>query len=283
MSTGVAIVVPDEKAKAEVKNALGPVPGVRLMTRAPDDASHALMVSFLSALESSATRDRLFDLVRRVQRLVLLVGELDEQTRVFETLSSFSSQLGARFHLDPFIAPDPDALRRLVLARRAGSEKALIARAALEGESLVVWSCEPRRYEVPIASIPALARLSREAWNSFELSQSGSHLHWNLGDVDLNMDTVLEIADPDVRKEHERESRREFARYAKAIRTVREAHGLAQSQIPGLSERQVRRLEAGHTLPHSATLEKLAKAHDLSIDEYLETLAERSQARRRPR
>jgi transcriptional regulator with XRE-family HTH domain len=60
------------------------------------------------------------------------------------------------------------------------------------------------------------------------------------------------------------------------MRAVREEHGLRQGDIPGLSERQVRRLEQGHAFPQAKTVEKLAAAHGLSVADYLKELATRS-------
>lgn len=75
-------------------------------------------------------------------------------------------------------------------------------------------------------------------------------------------------------------SREEAARYAGAIRTLREERGLTQADIAGLTERQVRRVEQGESTPRTQTLRKLAAAHGLSLDGYLKELAKRSKARR---
>jgi ribosome-binding protein aMBF1 (putative translation factor) len=98
--------------------------------------------------------------------------------------------------------------------------------------------------------------------------------------VDLDMDAVREFADPDVRKEAQSKYRAEASRYGAAVRKVREARGLRQSQIPGLSDREVRRLEKGEVLPHSDTLKKLAEAHGWSVSDYMARLAVESKQRR---
>jgi hypothetical protein len=176
----------------------------------------------------------------------------------------------------PYIAPTPDAVRRLVLARRGGAEKELVASASVEDGKLIVWSCEPRRFEVPVAQIPVLARMPAEALAKLELSPSGSRIRWLEADVDINLDTIREYADPDVRREHETRARQEAARYAKAIRQLREERGLKQADIEGLTERQVRRLEEGGTVPQIETLRRLAAAHGMAVDDYLHQLAKRS-------
>jgi alkylresorcinol/alkylpyrone synthase len=60
------------------------------------------------------------------------------------------------------------------------------------------------------------------------------------------------------------------------VDTLLASHGLKQTDIKGLSERQVRRLEEGDTLPHSSTLTKLAASHGMSINDYMGELAKRS-------
>ncbi len=85
--------------------------------------------------------------------------------------------------------------------------------------------------------------------------------------------TFREIADPEVLERNQERFRREAKRYAEAIKVLRKNKGLKQSDIAGLSERQVRRLEAGLVYPHSSTLDKLAVAHDLPPAEYVRRLA----------
>jgi hypothetical protein len=54
---------------------------------------------------------------------------------------------------------------------------------------------------------------------------------------------------------------------------LREASGLKQSGIQGLSEREVRRLESGRHMPQYRSLERLAAAHGVSVEEYVAALA----------
>jgi transcriptional regulator with XRE-family HTH domain len=190
--------------------------------------------------------------------------------------------LAAETSVVPYLVPDREALRRLIAARAAGAEDKLIASAALDGDELVVWSCEPRRYRVAVSAIPALAGMSADGISRFLISESGSRIHWDEGDVDLGIDAFRVHADAAFRTKKEREVRAEARRYAGAIRSLRQQRGLKQSQIRDLSEREVRRIESGEYMPQYASLEKLARAHGLSVDEYVAALASRprSPARR---
>ena len=62
--------------------------------------------------------------------------------------------------------------------------------------------------------------------------------------------------------------------YGVAIRNLRREKGLRQSDIKGLTSRQVGRIESGQRATLSA-LQKFARSHSLAIDEYMEELAKR--------
>ncbi len=72
---------------------------------------------------------------------------------------------------------------------------------------------------------------------------------------------------------HESKARREASRYASAIRALRVERGIKQTEVSGLSEREVRRIESGETVPHIESLRKLAAAHEMIVDEYMAVLA----------
>lgn len=176
----------------------------------------------------------------------------------------------------PYIVPDREALRRLVSARAAGAEDKLIASVSVDGDQIVAWSCEPRPYRVPVSAIPALAHMPAGALANFRVSDSGSRVHWDEGDVDLSLEAFRVHADPVFKVKKEREVRNEVRRYASAIRSLREDRSLKQSEISGLSEREVRRLESGEHMPQYGSLENLARAHGMSVNDYLAELAKRS-------
>lgn len=175
-----------------------------------------------------------------------------------------------------YLAPELDSVRRIVQARKAGAEDKLIASASIDDGKLVVWSCEPKRYVVALSEIPALSELSAKDAAKFSLSESGSRLHWDKGDIDLDLESIRYYADPKAKKALDKARRADAARYADAIRSLREEQGLNQSDIPGLTDRQVRRIEQGENTPQSVTLAKLAAAHGLGLDEYMSELAKRS-------
>jgi transcriptional regulator with XRE-family HTH domain len=62
-------------------------------------------------------------------------------------------------------------------------------------------------------------------------------------------------------------------RYGAAIRKIREEKGLDITAIPGLSAKQLRRIERGECRVTSNAAKKLAQAHRMSPNEYLQTVA----------
>lgn len=280
MREALEILAPTNPGK--LKRAVRAVGKASFVTKPSRTKRERIVVGWLSDLDSAKRRKELADLVDLVVGgsdgvpLVLIETKTVKAPSysALETLTQWAANFGA------YLAPDEHAVRRLVNARLVGAERRLIASALIEGDKLVVWSCEPKRYEVRVSQIPALARMAASDLPDLKLSESGSALHWDAGDVDLNLDVILYYVDPKVRREQDKASRQEAARYAGAIRALREERGLTQADIAGLTERQVRRVEQGESMPRSETLRKLAAAHGLSLDGYLKELAKRSKARR---
>jgi hypothetical protein len=275
MTVSVEIVVPNQSEK-QVRRALKDIPRLHFATpETKPRVTPDLVIAALPQLDVNF-RDLLPFIRAAGVRVVLLAYEKPVTNRALQALARLSSIAKS----EPYVAPDVGAARRLMLAREAGAEGELIASASIEDDELTVWSCEPNRYTGSISEIPALASLSSEDLVDFTVSPSGSRIHWNRADVDLNLDTFRELADPDVRQRHERAMRERAARLCDAIRSFRQEVGLKQSEIPGLTERQVRRLEEGEVIPHMDSLRNLAQAHGLSVDVYLGELASRSHVRR---
>jgi hypothetical protein len=284
MSAAVEILVP-QPVLPTVKKALGPLPSTSFQTRPSSQVGPHLVVSSLDVLDTPGGRSALDGLLLAASGKKGVAVVLFSAVEVVQGLAALGAlaRLSGQARQEPYIAPSADAVRRIVFARRSGAEKELMASASIEDDKLVVWNCEPRRFEVAVAEIPVLAKLDAATLAKFELSASGSRLRWPDADVDINLDTIREHADPAVRREHEARARQEAARYANAIRHLREERGLKQSDIPGLTDRQVRRLEDGGTVPQIETLRRLAAAHGMAVDDYLRELAKRSRkSSRRP-
>jgi hypothetical protein len=172
-----------------------------------------------------------------------------------------------------------DAVERLVyrvavgLIRRDGH--AQIADAWLEEGRLVVLSSTFERMNVPLAKLSKLLGDEPRQIADFEIDDDGSFVYWPHADVHLGWEHFLRLVDPAAALAG-RQKQAEFnRRYGAAIRAVREERGLKQSDVPGITARHLRRVEYGETPATRSTLTALARAHGLSLEDYLGAVAKR--------
>lgn len=133
--------------------------------------------------------------------------------------------------------------------------------------------------EFPKARIPKLRKASTESFKNFKIDSAGSFLYWPDLDVHMGASQLLQAVDPmylaDV----------EIGRYAEekislALSEMRNERNLKQTEIEGLSDRHVRRLENEEVRLTVDAAEKLALAFGLSLDGFLEELSKRIVANR---
>lgn len=161
---------------------------------------------------------------------------------------------------------------RVLRAWARGAQYELIADASVANNRLFVTSCALESFEVPLDKIPALRSVSASDQGNFEIDEDGSYIHWPGPDVHLDLDSIRVAIDPSARKRAFDAKAVRNLRYGKAIAQLRTERGLKQSDIPGLSERQVRRVERGESSGYES-LSRMAAAHDMSLDQYLNELA----------
>lgn len=267
MSQTVDVFVGDTQRK-EVAASLGKLPrGVRF-ARLMEGSK--IVVSRLEALDETLLRQAMDDALPAAimtndpgisQALNAVIGALT-YTRGHDRAPLFVGPVGA--------------VRRLVLARRHGAEDKLIAHASVDGDTIRVWSCKPRLFVCHRADVRALSKISPEELSRFSISESGSRISWASVDVDLVLDDFREVCDADFAQEQKRTLAADGERYGRAIRALRKERGLKQADVSELSERQIRRIECGQHAPRLETLRKLARAHDMSLKQYLDALAARA-------
>lgn len=166
---------------------------------------------------------------------------------------------------------------RVIRAWAHDSQHVLIADAIATKHSLVVRNCALEKIEVPFSSVPVLSKLSDVERSKFEIDEVGSFIHWPKYDIDLDFESFRYIVDPVWRKKCDAERVLHEQEFGRAVKVVRELNNLTQADIEaktGISERQLRRYEIEGIRPRVSSLEKLALAHGLSLNEYLEHLAE---------
>jgi len=162
---------------------------------------------------------------------------------------------------------------RVLSAWEHGAQEELIAQATVADKKVLLMSCAFERFEVDFDSLPALKKIPVAERGKFAVSDDGSYIHWPGPDIHLDLDAIKAAIDPSWRAHVAAARLSHNTRYGRAIENVRKRHGLRQSDIAELSERQVRRIESGGPVSVAA-LRALAAAHNLTLDEYLSNVAE---------
>ena len=177
-------------------------------------------------------------------------------------------------HLRLHVARDSDAVKRLLIAQMRSAPWEGIIDAYVLGDCLVTVLGDMSIREFPKHRLPKIAKMRTKSFESFELDPSGSFLHWSEGDVHLGASQLLQAVDPmyltDV----------EIERYARekvslALLDMRHDRGLKQTEIPGLSDRHVRRLENEEIRLSVDAAEKFAQAFGMDLNGFLEELSRR--------
>jgi hypothetical protein len=166
-----------------------------------------------------------------------------------------------------------DVPKRVLTAWSLGCPDQLIADAQVVGEELFVMACDHTLFRVGFAEMPALERIPSQQRSLFTISSEGSYMYWPDVDVHIDLDPIRYLKDETWREKKEREKLMYDLRFGEAVAALRKQYGLKQTDIRGLSERHVRRIEKGERTKID-TLAILARNHGLSLKEYLDEIAE---------
>ena len=167
-----------------------------------------------------------------------------------------------------------DLPKRVINAWAMGAQEQLIADAIVIDDRLLVFSCSMEKFEVPFLSLPALKRIPIDERSSFTIADDGSYLYWEGADIHLDLESFRCATDPEWKQKFEALKANHNQVFGKVIASLRKNHKLRQSDILGLSERQVRRREQGDGSTKIDTLRLLAKAHSMELDDYLDAVAD---------
>lgn len=226
-------------------------------------------------LASATALPRVAECVSRASHLHRLGGLLVLNDLGREWVNQIFNRAGLRRITQSVVHRDPSVFARILNAAALGAGRSMIADATVAGDTLFVLGCDFRLHEMPFGAYPTLAAIPAGERADFEIQLDGAFLHWPAHDVDLDLESVVLATDPERRRAAELARTVEDAAFGRAVRSLRKAGGLRQSGVPGLSERQVRRIEAGESTATVDALDALAAAHGLEVDAYLEAVAER--------
>ncbi|MBP0019335.1 MAG: hypothetical protein J7647_17500 [Cyanobacteria bacterium SBLK] len=185
------------------------------------------------------------------------------------------SQIFARkdYKFSPIIHSDIDITKRIAMSWQANAQEQLIATAIVMNDVLQVYDCALNQWNIPFLDLPALAKIPSKCRTEFEIDEDGSYLYWSCVDLHIDMETLRATVDPKLKDKLEQEKLLRDRLFGRAVATVRKQYKLRQIDIQGLSEKQVRRIEQGKSQKLSS-LQKLAEAHQMTVNNYLETVAQ---------
>ena len=171
------------------------------------------------------------------------------------------------------VCRDPAVVKRLVIALKRRVPWEGILDAYVLDDSLVVVLGDMSVREFPVETLPSVGR--------FVIDSAGSYLYWPDQDVHIGPSQMLQAVDPNYLSDVEIR-RYEMENVSQALLDMRNDRGLKQTEIQGLSERHVRRLEKEKVRLTVDAAKKLASAFGLSLSGFLDELSERTTALREP-
>ena len=147
------------------------------------------------------------------------------------------------------VCRDPSVVKRLVIALKRPVPWEGILDAYVHKDSLVVVLGDMSVRKFPVRRLPKVRRFEPAAVRRFVIDSSGSYLHWPDPDVHMGASQMLQAVDPAYLADVEIR-RYDMENVSQALLDMRRDGQLKQTEIPGLSERHVRRLEKEEDTPH---------------------------------
>jgi hypothetical protein len=212
----------------------------------------------------------LVSVANRANRLRALLIESDVDTDW--TLYMFD-RAKLRVLRNVLVHQGPEIPMRFLSAWARGIEDHVVATATAFDDRLAVRNCAMKSFEIGFDAYPALARIPSSERSMFAIDPDGLFLHWAGADVHLTMEDLFLATNPKLREQAITRRLASDRAFGAAVRTLRQKHHLKQTDIQGLTARHVRRVEHGF-VPGEGALLRLAAAHGMDPDAYLEAVTE---------
>jgi hypothetical protein len=173
---------------------------------------------------------------------------------------------------------EAEMIQRLVAGTAEGNEGQTIVDAWIEQSNLVLLSASFDRMTIPYAKLVRFLGDSLDGFEQFEIDEDGRFIYWPHADSHFGWKQLEQLIDPTKAIKDQEKSAQFNLKYGKAIRKLRESLGLKQTDIQGLTDRQLRRIEHGEQMASTKALESLAQAHGFEIGDYMSRLAQLASA-----
>lgn len=213
----------------------------------------------------------------RLRAYLVLTAEVPCQG-IAEKLARLNVRDPARVHVAEVQTFEEEKvlIERLFLALGSGEEHKRILGAWWEGDTFVVVNPRFKRLHVPVGRIGSLSGQPREKLQDLQIDEDGVFVYWPELDVHLGWEQFAQAANQEEYLRARQQSAEFNAQYGQAIRRLRRKQKLRQSDMKGLTSRQVGRIERGECRATHSALSKLARSHGMSTSEYLAELADLS-------
>jgi len=224
-------------------------------------------------LSTESQLGRVSDFVRAANRRNQLRALLIREENDSRWIAQILDRAAVRTLRNTHIHSGRQVPQRVLNAWAVGAQDDLIANATVREGDLLVLSCSMQLLRFPFAKIPVLSRLPSDEQARFHISPDGSYIHWPASDVDVDLEGLRTALDPALKARADQQRLIHDQYFGRAIAVVRHKAGLRQSDISGLSERHLRRIEAGESTS-ADILELLARAHNMDANKYMNLLAD---------
>ena len=171
------------------------------------------------------------------------------------------------------VTRDPKAVHRLLIAQLRDEPAEGIVDAYVLFTDLVLTLGDLTIRRFPVKELPDLNPMPERHLLEFEIDEDGSFLYWPHADLHLGASQLLQAVNPAYLADVEIKRFASSSALGHALAALRESKGLRQSDIPRLSERQVRRIEQGVSRFSSSSAAKFAEAFGVPVTEFLDHLA----------
>ncbi len=237
---------------------------------------------FIVCTLEDLTRERIAEIRKlkvmkgRDKVFLLLKGRMPSRA-VVDRVTWLDVRDDSRVHFSETDEVDEEVFaERFLLGLECGDNERRILEAWWEEEVLAVVSPSRTGFEklrVPLEKLPALKTYPSDALAHFEIDEDGLFIYWPRLDVHLGWEQFEMAVDRAAGLRAKQQSDAFNRSYGSAIRELRIQSDLRQTDIDGLTARQVGRIERGECRATHVALTKLAEVHQMTLSDYMNRLA----------
>ena len=263
------------RAKSTLYNLQNNPSSVWTKLRKQHATGHVLLISHLLEDHLESITENLQSMQHLDKHYLFFVSSSTPIMAVPERVTRLKIRSPERIHLSMASNEhdEESLIGRLLQSFAAGSTRESVLDAWWENDVFVVLSPTFKRLHVPLEKLPALRNKAKGDLRNFQIDKDGSYVFWPKLDVHLGWEQFTQAVDSEAYMKARQKSDEFNRKYGVAIKKLRESSGLHQTQIEGLTPRQIRRIELGECRATHSALAKLAKAHGVTTAQYMSKIS----------